>query len=281
MKFNSLLFLLLLLPIMITAQSPWTPGNKGQYHQLSFTTLPAYDKLHTSGDAFELERSVTDNTLQYYSEIGIGDQFSATLILPFKMLKAGELTDAMNINPISTNGNLSALGDIQVVGKYQFLKKENLVIAASFLVGLPTSKAQDDTGLRSGFKALQLSPGISIGTGKEKFYTYGFVNYNYYAEDFASSVYAGAEFGWKFTPSFILAAHLSTVVTLDDGSNVPTLENLSTGLYLNGFEFTALQLKLMKEFSDPNLGVFLSLGGGTGNLVAQALAISFGVYLKI
>lgn len=279
---NYLLLIFICSSFFANAQSPWVPGAGKQYHQLSFTTVPEYDELFLpDGISRRLERKVTDNTLQYFGEIGIGSKFSINLILPFKLLKAGDLSAANNPGPYSSSGNLNAIGDVQLAGKYQFFQKNGWVASGSFMMGLPTASTQEDTGLRTGFKALQLTPGIHAGIGKDKYYAYGYFQYNNFSKGFASSVYFGGEFGWIFPGDLILGIHLSNLVNVTNGDNFPSIENLATGMYLNRMEYYAFNLKLIKTFKASGWGGFASLGGGTGNLVAKSPAITVGVFKKI
>ena len=280
MKFKALFFIFLF-PLFAYAQSPWTPGKGKQYHQLSFTTVPAYDKLFVNVGEFELERFVTDNTLQYYGEIGLSNHFSLTAIIPLKLLKSGDLSSETPTLPIFPSGNFTALGNVQLAAKYNFYNINDFAFSASMQVGTPSDANQKDTGLRSGFDAWSLSPSLSAGVNKEKFYSYSFLAYSWYSNEFASYIHFGIEAGAKLNKGLIIAIQISTLQTLTDGTYIPSEINLRSGLYLNGYEYTAFLIKVIKDLIPNKFGINGSLGGGTGNLVAQSPALTFGAYFKL
>ena len=73
---------------------------------------------------------------------------------------------------------------------------------------------------------------------------------------------------------------LDGVASLDNGDIVLPSENLNTGLYVNNQSYAAFGLKLIGEVN-ANFGANVAFGGAfAGRNVAQAPAISFGLYHK-
>ena len=112
-------FILLLSVSQVYSQSPWAQKKGKAYTQLSFTSISEYKSLFGSPD-YLTERTVVDNTLQFYGEYGLTDKTSLVLNLPFKMIKTGELTNTLLIAPSSQAGSESSLGNIEVGIKHVF-----------------------------------------------------------------------------------------------------------------------------------------------------------------
>lgn len=277
MNIKPLLFIFFLLPILAKAQSPWTPGKGKQYSQLSYTTVPSYNQLFLDNGSLELDRFITDNTIQAYTEFGIGNKFALIGVVPLKMIKVGEKTDEQSVSTLEEQTAVN-LGDAQLGLKYNFLQKGKWAFGASLLTSFPTSD-EVEIGLRSGFDEFHVRPSLSAGISDETYYGYGFISYNWFNDRIDPSIYWGIEFGFKIVPSFIIAAEISSIRNLKELD--PNPQNVGSGLFLNGFEYTAVLVKFIKEFVPDKFGVLFSFGGGQGNLVAQSPALTLGAYLKV
>lgn len=273
-----LIFSSLMLPF-VQGQSPWSQGKGKQYHQVSFTTVPAYSKLFGSEETIQLPRTLSDMTLQYYGEVGLLNNLTLSVAVPFKLLKSGDIVDSSFVNTISEAGTLNSLGDVEVTAKYQFLSLNGLSLAALVNVGFPTSKFQSTTGLRSGFNQLKIQPTLSLGYSTSTFYAYGFGAFGWYEGTFSDRLYFGAEVGFHFTKQIILAAFISSSQALDD-LNTPINPSFETGLFANTQEYTALTLKIIGEIIPNRFGAFAAFGGGSGNLVAKSPAITLGLFVR-
>ncbi len=280
MKFRILFLLLFLAPILVDAQSPWTPGKGKQYHQLSFTMVPSYNQLYVTDGSLEINRFITDNTIQSYSEIGIGDKISLTAIIPLKVIKVGKQTDPQGLISSPDEQTFTNFGDVQLAFKYNFLRKGNWAFGASLLTSFPTATSEYH-GLRSGFDSFHVRPSLSWCLSQPNFYAYGFFSYNWFKERIDPSLYWGIEFGYKITEDFIIAAQISSIHTLEDLETGLSAFDVGAGLYEKGFEYSAVLIKVIKEFIPERFGMMASIGGGKGNLVAQSPALTLGAYLKM
>ncbi|MEM9820112.1 MAG: transporter, partial [Bacteroidota bacterium] len=259
-------------------QSPWAQGAGKQYHQLAFNTVLPYSKLFGLESSLDLPRQVSDVTLQYYGELGIGNKLTLGLDVPFKFLKTGDMVDTTLAISFNEAGSLQTFGDIEVFAKYQLLSINGLAFGLLMNVGIPTSSFQAETELKSGFNAWKVRPGLSLGYANSQLYVYGFGSYAWYGEEVFNRIYLGAEIGLRLSEKLIIAAFLSSFQAIEeDGIG---LDFNLTGLYINGQQYNTVTFKIINEFIPNKFGAFAAFGGGSGDLVASSPALTFGVFLR-
>ena len=84
------------------AQSPWVKEKGSAYTQLSLNMITEYTSIYaSSGDHIELPRSVTDQSIQFYGEFGIGNNWQLSGALPYKLLTTGALSTNYTGGPFS------------------------------------------------------------------------------------------------------------------------------------------------------------------------------------
>ena len=262
------------------AQNAWTKKAGETYLQLSYNTINNYSKLFSNDKNFadySLQRKVSDNTLQAYSEYGITEKTTIIAAIPLKLVSSG---DALVSSPTLSNGNLSGIGNI-TLGIRQSFYTDKFNIAGQLNVDTKTSSFDAKTGLNTGYDAWSFTPTISVGKGWNKFYLQGFTGVTLRTNDFNHSFKLGGEAGYKIVPSIWLIAFIDINAVLNDGSIVLPASNYLTGLYVNKQAFTAYGLKVIYEINK-NFGVnFAFAGASAGNYVAESPSLNFGVYCKL
>lgn len=277
------LFTLLLLTISynLFSQSPWTKKKQESYLQVSFTTVPSYDKIYGNPER-TTQRKITDNTLQLYGEYGITNKTTLFANLPFKMLKSGDLSEDMSLvlpTFVTERATETMLGNIQVGIKHNFYNKK-WIISGQLTIEANTGSYIESAGLRSGYDAWTFTPLFLVGRGFNKWYIQAFTGFDIRTNNYSSNYKLGGEIGYKTLNWLWIAGFLDGVASLKNGDIALPQENLSTSLYVNDQSFAAFGLKFIGEINK-NFGANLALGGAfAGRNVAKVPAISFGLYHK-
>ncbi len=278
MKRIILLLTLIITTSSIQAQSAWTKKKGEGFSQLSFSSIANYNSQFGNPD-YNTERTITDNTIQLYTEYGLTDKTTLIASLPFKRLKTGDLTSA-NGAVFTESGSNNALGNIELGLKHQLYNKK-WVISGQFNIEANTGNYDTKTGLRTGYNTWTLTPTLNMGRGFKNFYVQAFTGFNVRFNNYSSNFKIGGEAGYKVFNRLWIVAYLDVVNSFNnqDNTNLP-LENVLTGTYVNNQEFTAYGLKGLLEITQ-KIGVTASFGGAfSGNNVAKRAAVNFGVYTK-
>lgn len=271
--------IILLLSISAFSQSPWTQKKGKVYTQLSFTSIASYNALFGDPD-YNTEREITDNTLQFFGEYGLSDKTSLLVNIPFKMIKAGDLTSpSITAIPLTSSATESSLGNIEIGLKHNFYNKKWL-LSGQFSIEANTSSYDASSGIRTGYDAWSFSPLLLAGRGFGKTYVQGFVGANIRTNDYSSNFRIGGELGRKLGKYIWLIGFVDVSKSLENGDIVLPSENSLTGLYVNDQEFGAFGLKAIGGFSE-KFGLTVGYGSAFfGNNVAKQAALTFGLYHK-
>ena len=276
------LILLLFVSSLVAAQSPWIPKQNEGYLQLGLTNISSYQSIYVGGTGdYRLNREVSDITLQLYGEYGIANKLGLMVSVPFKMLATGDLV-AGPTNPALTNQQ----GDFTTPGNISLALKRNFIDGGFLLSGqleaeLPTGSLDVLTGLRSGVDALTLRPTLTLGKGSSKWYGYCAVGSSIRSNYYSSDIKIAAEAGMKQFDRLWVVLVLDVVHSFENGSATGEQPiQQAAGLYLNNQEYFAFGLKGIFEVNE-KLGINGAMyGAASGNLVAKAPSINFGVYYK-
>lgn len=280
MKTFLLLFILVLSGI-VNAQSPWVQDKGKAYIQLGYNMIPNYKTVFGGTMKFrDLPREVTDNTLQFYGEYGIGESHTIIVLAPYKMLETGEALENVNPSLINSSGKLNAFGNLEI-GLKRKLLTGNYTFSTQFNIEAPTGTYDAMTGLRTGYDAWTFTPMLSLGRGFEKAYFYLYAGLPIRTNNYDDFVHMGGEIGLKPVNQFTIAFYTDILAKVADGSRVDPYNNQLTIMYVNGQEYYAWGLKGILEIKE-KLG-FVALFGGAfgGNNVAGQLATNITIYYKI
>ena len=295
MKKSFLVLPVLFFSIISTyAQSPWTPGKGKAYTQLAFNSIPKYTLLFGAGQTPEPEetyRVISDYTLEFYGEYGLGQKNSFIAIVPYKFLSAGdkvndETDDGMTQDPGGTfdpdRGELYGFSNI-TLGYKRVILEGNYTFSGQLNLSAPTSNYQSNTGLRTGYECWIINPIFSLGRGFEKSYFSLFSGYQYRTNNYTNNVVFGGEYGVTVEKKFTFALYIDAVMKVSQNENSRTnkASNASTGLYVNGQEYIGWGIKAMYTHKE-KVGLLALFGGAFyGHLVPAKLATNFGVFVKL
>ena len=263
------------------AQSPWTKEKGSGFSQLSFTMIPEYNQLFKDGNDFvETERYATDNTIQSFNEIGIADNWTALVIVPFKMQTLGAPVNDSIGKYWSEEGKLNNFSNISL-GVRRGFKVSSFQAALQLKVDLRTFAYDETTGMSTGYAATSFNGLYSIGKGfNEDNYFYAFAGGTFRSGNYSDMVMFGGEYGHRFFNQLWVTPFLDFNFSLKNGEiPLPTKQNVN-GFYVNDQEYLAFGLKLTEEINE-NFGATLGFGGALGgHNVAGSPAISIGAYYK-
>ncbi|MCP4442566.1 MAG: hypothetical protein GY810_26970 [Aureispira sp.] len=295
-KLNAIVAFLLLLvgATEVYAGGPW-PKKKGSgYVQLGVYVIPPTNALFNNN--FEtrlLNRAVIDGTAQIYGEYGVLDKLTLSTSLPFKLVVAGEVIkpeDSTAVQPpsqILDSGTLFGLGNYELGAKYNFFNKSGFLVSGfvnfSMPTGVPLKSAKvQNTGLRTAHPTWGFMPGISIGYGADKLYTYLDVGANIRTHGYSHEIMANFEFGYKIWKLY-LAVAIHARFALNKGLDIPETaldQTIHTGMYINNQNYLAWTAKVIIPFND-NFGANLSFSGAfMGENVQQSPSIGLGIYYQ-
>ncbi|TVZ56387.1 hypothetical protein OD91_1672 [Lutibacter sp. Hel_I_33_5] len=271
------LSLLLFLVTSITfAQSPWTQKKGKLYTQLSYTIIPEYTEIF--GNSELNLHGISDNTINFYGEIGLSDKTTLILTLPYKLIKVKQSIICSG-PPCFKDISESTFGNIELGLKHNFYKKD-WVLSGQLSVEANTGSFDAASGIRTGYDAWSFTPLFLAGKSFGKSYLQTFIGANIRTNNYSSNFKIGGEYGKKLSSKLWLIGFLDVVKSLKNGDAVLTAINTFTGLYVNDQDYGAFGFKGIYEFKN-DFGINAGLGGAFfGNNVAKSPALTFGVYHK-
>ena len=259
------------------AQSPWVAEKGKGFAQIGYTTIGPYsDLFQNDGNSYSLSREVTDQTIQVFTEYGIGNNNSLIASIPIKLLKTGQSTIS---NPAINEGSFTTLGNIQLAVRHNFINK-GFVLSSQLLTEIPTAGYDEGTGLRGGLDALSFIPTVSIGKGLSNLYGFLSAGVAIRSNDYSSDFRVSGEFGYKVIKRVYMIAVLDVVENFENGSALESTQQLQTGLYLNNQSSFAYGIKGLIGITEHIGASGAFYGAGSGHLVAKSPSINFGVYYK-
>jgi hypothetical protein len=263
----------------VCAQSPWLQDKRTLLTQISFNIIPEYHQLFlNSGNTYNTERNIKDNTLQGWFDYGISDHTALQMILPIKFMNAGDLVDSDTPTPQTSSGSLQAFGNISLTWKQKLLQ-QTWILTSNLSIEFPTAQYQNKTGLRSGFDAWSILAALSTGRGFGRAYFYAHLGIGTRSNDYSSFLTGGFEGGYQLSRHIWVAGVVSILQSFQNGTRQDPVNNLLTGLYVNNQEFIAGGLKLFGSIISDKLGYSLSVFTATsGNFVAKSVPVNLGVF---
>lgn len=271
-------FSLILLPIFLSAQSPWPRSKAGIYTQLSWQFIPEYSEIFVPEGSFQaMDRALSESTLEWYGEYGIGSRTTITGVLPLRFMKNGEFLNNFAV-PETQQGSLSGVGNINVGIRHQFYNG-SMPLTGSLRLGLPASKYDDPTGLRTGYDAFTIQPMLSTGKGYSNTYWFAYGGYGLRTNDYSDFLDFGVEGGLKVGPVWIILFS-QWLQPLRNGHIQLPYRNRLTSLYVNNQGWLSIGLKTMVEFNRFWGATASFAGAASGQWVPQSPGIGVGVYFR-
>ncbi len=271
-KINLILVLTVFLIQLSFAQSPWTKDKGKAYVQLGVTGLFYNQFADENGKKQDLKANVSDVTFQVYSEYGLTNKLTASLILPYKSI-------SVENDFLKTTESHSGIGNVSLGLKYK-LSDKNWKISTGINYATKTLSKNDANFFASGFNAATILPYVTIGKSKNKLYYYGNVGYGYMDNDFSDFFRFNGEVGYEVIPKghIILAIETKNIVSKEHAFHKDKFSNLATSDRQN---YNAFGLKLNYEFSKDKFGVnFAGFGAFDNKNAPLAPTLNFGLYSK-
>lgn len=273
--------LLLLLPISLSAQSPWARNKGGIYAQAAYHFIPTYGSLFdTGGETLVLDHLVSERQIQFYGEYGLTPKTTLVIALPYVMTERGaDNPESPYQWPVETTGSLNGIGNIQLAARHQF-KSGKYNLAGTMKVSLPTAReAEGFLDLRTGYDALTIQPMLSFGMGKKQSFNFVYASYGYRNNDYSHFFNGGFETGVRFG-TFWLIGFSDIMLSLENGSLPrPGIDGL-TGLYSNDQGWVSVGVKAIWEIT-PTIGINASFAGAAwAQNVPKSPGIGAGCYFK-
>lgn len=275
MGFKSISIAAFCLPILLSAQSPWTRSKGGFYSQLAYHFIPTYDKAFgADGEEVSLPGKIFDGTIQAYGEYGVGKRTTTIISLPFRMFKLAESLGVGNVQ----NGSFSGMGNV-TLGIRQSLYNKDWQLAATLRAELPTSKYDAKTGIRTGYDASTLTGLLSAGMGFKKAYAYAYAGYGHRTNDYSSIFNGGLEAGYHLKKLWLIVFS-ETVWAVSDGKVAFPAANELTRLYVDRQQYVSIGFKGIFEFNQ-FFGAFFSAAGVVdARNLPKSPGIGFGAFFK-
>lgn len=266
-----------LLPKFSFSQSPWTRSKGGFYVQAGHHFIPKYTKVFGfDGQEVKLDRSIAENTFQFYGEYGISAKTTVVASLPFRLIHSEQ---GETINPDAILGKISGFSNSTFALRHRVFQKNGLTISGNLRCDLPVKNYNDATGLRAGFDAATILPSVSVGMGYSKFYWFGYGGFGFRTGGYSNLVSAGAEGGFHARKIWLIAFSELNQSTQNGDVNLP-FKNGQTYLYVNNQSFLSVGLKVVVEINR-FWGIVAS---GAGVAFAENLpsspGLGAGVYFK-
>ncbi len=271
---------LALLPAVSWGQSPWARSKAGLYAQLGYHTIPTYTTLFGSdGSDIEMVREVSEQTLQLYGEYGISKQTTVALSLPYRFNSRGAQNPNSQLHfAHEDTGSISGLGNASLAIRHQLLSGK-VALTGNLRFDFPSDKNQATTGLRTGFDAATIQPGLSVGMGFGRAYWFGYGGYAIRTNGYSHYLNAGAEAGLKLGPVWVVGFS-DLVLPLENGSRTRPSLDVLTGLYINDQGWLSVGLKGIWEINR-FVGIVVSGAGvAWAQHVPKSPGLSTAVYFK-
>lgn len=263
------------------SQQAWTQKKGEGYFQIS-SSFTGYDQVFDNNSENQpIPWSISQTIVSAYGEYGLSDRLMATLVVPFHLTSTGDSN--LSFPGIATDGGeISAMGNIDAALTYKLIDKNSFVFSSKLNIGLPTASFDDNTGLRTGYDGMSITPSILLGRGTSKYFTSAEAGARIISNGYSPQFIFNAQLGKKFLKSekLLLILGMNILAPLGEASVIDNFEldgNASyTGLYLNEQSYYAWNVKVGYYFTK-KISSWVSLGGGTAKNVGLSPGISLSV----
>ena len=276
---KKLLFVLIILLLFQNSigQSAWNLKENSWYTQLNYTRIGPYSDLFVNGnETAKTPREIEDNTFQLYAEYGIDDKTTLSFSLPLKLIKTGSQTEA---TPLIAN-SVTSLGNIGFGVKRNLINK-SFVLSAGIGVEANTGVYDDASGIRTGYNAWTITPGVYFGKSYNNLFLQGNIGAGFRTNNYSHFFRGGAEVGYKFLGRIWAIFYFDYNKSFYNGSIQLPQNNISTSLYVDNKEYVGYGLKAIYELTN-QLGLTAGFGGAfSANAEARKAALNLGLFMKI
>ncbi len=260
-------------------QSAWNLEENSWYTQLNYTRIGPYSELFVDGDETAITpREIEDNTFQLYAEYGLNSKTTLSVSLPIKLIKTGSQTTAAT--PVIDENSVTSFGNIGF-GVKRSLINRNFVLSTGVVVEANTGVYDDPSGIRTGYDAWTITPGVYFGKSYNNLFLQGNIGVGFRTNNYSHFFRGGAEVGYKFLKRIWAIFYLDYKKSFYNGTIQLPQNNISTALYVDNKEYVGYGLKAIFELTN-QLGITAGFGGAfSANAEARKAALNVGLFMKI
>jgi hypothetical protein len=280
-KSTAVLFMLLLvctLPAVATAQA-WTKSKGKGFYKIDAASIQASHVYDMQGEVSPF-RTLGNYTASAYVEYGLTSRITAVANVPFFVRNVVNETKGRQTGNIIEQGIVNNnFGDIDL-GVRVALPVKAFALSANLMLGLPTGDARQADGLFTGDGEFNQMLKLSVGKGKQRWWTQGSLGFNNRTKGFSDEFRYDFEFGYKFLNDHLLA--IFKINGIESFGNGTAVDGIS-GLFSNNVEFAGLGPEVLYYINKKKTWGFSAriTGAVKGQNVLAAPAVGFGVFAQL
>ncbi|MFN0081516.1 MAG: hypothetical protein ACKVOM_03280 [Ferruginibacter sp.] len=273
-------FLLLNYTTTVNAQG-WAKGKNEGYFNLAQSFIQSSEFYSPEGKVINI-RTTGLYATSFYGEYGITSKLTAVANVPFYVRNTFTKIQYIQSGRSVPADELNSLGDIELGFKYGFFQKKPIVLAVTFLAGIPSGNnaGGDSKILQTGdgeFNQL-LRVDASHSFYPRPFYVSVYSAFNNRTSGFSDEYRYGFDFGYtgkKFNAIF----HLNSIMTLNNGKT--TGANVNNGIFSNNLEMVLPSIELAYDVYK-NFGVSVAAGYPiSGQNLLNSASYKGAIYYKL
>lgn len=281
-KSFNLIVMLALTANIAFAGGGW-PQKKGKgYFKVSQFVLISDQYYSPAGDLLDIATASVFNT-SFYGEYGITGRLTAVAYIPFySRATLNEQISGRTGDVLAPGDEVNSFGDTDISIKYGLIVNKPIVVSAMLTLGLPlgNSAGGDTEILQTGDgefnQVLTLEASRSLRKGRA--WISALVAFNNRSNNFSDELRLGLEVGHKIGEKWIINAKLTSVNSLNNGSDLETPTN---GIFSNNIEYIAFSPEVAYQFDD-KYGVSVSVGTALdGRRVLASPSYSVGFFMNL
>jgi hypothetical protein len=272
--------ILIIINLLAFAGWGWVYGKNKGYFKIAQNSIRSPKFFASDGSIVDIP-TVSLYTTSIYGEYGITDRITAIAYIPFFVRSTLNKVEFNQSKTVIPGDEINSFGDSNIGLKYGFFQDKPVVLAASFMLGIPlgSSEVSSERILQTGdgeFNQL-LKLEASHSFYPKPFYATATVGFNNRTNGFSDEFHAGIEAGIT-SNKLIGIVRLYNVSSLynGDGGN-----SGSNGVFANNTEYLSFVPEVIFKASD-KIGIAASGGFAfSGKQILAAPNWSFGVFMNL
>ena len=284
-KWFAAILLLAIFSVQSTLAGPWPRKQGSTFLQLGFSTI-GYNKVYGDDSRkYSIGSDVRDNVVQLFLDYGVTDRLTASAMIPMKFLSVSGNTSG------AASFSKSGISDVDLSMRYNWFRGNGFAISNEILLGFPSGKSSDASGLLLGDGEFNVLLKLLAGRSFHPLplYVSADIGYNIRSEGnsdivanrgHSDDVLYNLEAGYGF-----LESRLFLILLLsgkESTSSVPSQSSSAGvfGLQTNNQEYTAWIGKVLYKF-DPMFGCAVSYATAThGRNIAGGAVLAGSIFVE-
>lgn len=244
----------LLFSIVSFAGGPWPTGKGKSFLQIagSWKSWDArFDGTYSNTILRDFNRRTYEQSIFFYSEIGLTDRLSFISNVPFRFQRTGEEKLNPERTPFDTvlaPGNLSGFGNVQLGMNYSLGGDK---ITKAIQIDILTNSASENSGvgLRTGYNGWGFYPSVHIGQGFENSYYSIQAGLQIWTNQLSENISANFQYGYEIFKDAFVIADIHIQLSLGNGTQ-PAGNFAQTALFIDNQGYVSSGLKGYWKFAD-------------------------------